>query len=95
MTAAIRKRMERALAEIYDHVSEPMPDHQRWPRLGLLMDAVLGLDPACRSPEARWLELGPVELAILVEALEERAAIVNDGPHRFTQPTDAKETTAA
>lgn len=92
MTASIRKRMERALAEIHDHVSKPMPKHVLWPRLGVAMNAALGEDPACRSPEARWHDLGPVEMEILIEALEERAAIVNDGPHRFT---NAKEHDAA
>ena len=89
MTASIRKRMQRALAEIYDHVSEPMPEHKLWPRLGLHMDAALGPDPACRTPQARWGELGPLELEILMEALEERAAIVNDGPYRYVEVADA------
>lgn len=37
-SAVQRKRVHRALAEIHDHVSEPLPERRLWTLLGLAMD---------------------------------------------------------
>jgi hypothetical protein len=80
-SARYRKRIQRALMELEGDVSNPLPAA----RLGALqaqaMDRYLGKALGMGSIE-RWYSLGPVEMELLVEALEERSAIVHDGPFK-------------
>lgn len=82
VSAAERKRVYRALAELDGTVSEPMHPARTSKLLGAAMDRYLG--PATMSIWERWNRLSFVEVEMLLEALEERAAIVNDGPWRPT-----------
>lgn len=80
-TSGQRKRVERALAEIEHFVSEPLSK----PRLHALLERAMNryLDVSTMGPLERWTFIGPVEMELLLEGLEERAAIVHDGPYRY------------
>lgn len=81
-TSAQRKRVVRAIQECIGRVSEPLPARELYELLERAMDRYLGPSVGMGVTE-RWYTLGPVEMETLVEALEERSAIVHDGPITF------------
>lgn len=80
-TTTAKKRVCRAIAELVDHVSEPLPAQRLHDLLERAMNRYLGPAIGMGAME-RWYTMGESDLEILVEALEERSAIVNDGPYR-------------
>lgn len=80
-TSSQRKRVTRAIQECIGKVSEPLPAAKLYELLERAMDRYLG--PATMGVTERWYTLGPVEMEMLIEALEERSAIVHDGPLRY------------
>lgn len=80
--AASRKRVTRAIAELVDEgISEPMPAGRLYELLERAMNRYLGPSTGMGVTE-RWYTLGVLEMSILVEALEERSAIVCEGPYK-------------
>jgi hypothetical protein len=79
-TSSQRRRVERALGEIEGVVSEPLAPA----RLAALLERAMDryLDVSTMGPLERWTFIGPVEMEVLLVSLEERAAIVHDGPWR-------------
>jgi hypothetical protein len=78
-TSSQRKRVVRAIQECIGKVSEPLPFSELYDLLERAIDRYLGPVIGMGVTE-RWYTLGPVEMEMLLEALEERAAIVHDGP---------------
>ena len=78
-TASQRRRVERAIAEIAGEVTDPIPQHRMIAKIGEAMTRYLG--PAIGMTELeRWELIGVVEIEALLEALEERSALMHDGP---------------
>lgn len=72
--AVARKAIKRALLELSGNTNEPMQAHAWWNAIAQAMHRYLG--PAVgMTTEERWDRLKMVEIWMLTEALEERAAI--------------------
>lgn len=78
-TAKDRRRVQRAIAEIEGDVTQPIFEYRMLELLGDAMTRYLGESIGMSALE-RWESMGVAEMAILLEALEERSAIVHDGP---------------
>lgn len=81
-SASYRKRVYRAIAELEGDISNPIPPGKMHGLLEQAMDRYLGRALGMGSIE-RWYSLGPIEMETLLEALEERAALVHDGPFQY------------
>lgn len=72
--AVARKAIKRALLELSGNTNEPMQAHVWWNAIAQAMNRYLGPSIAMTA-EDRWDRLKMVEIWMLTEALEERAAI--------------------
>lgn len=72
--AVARKAIRRALLELSGNTNEPMRPAAWWNAIAQAMNRYLGPSVGM-SAESRWDRLKMVEIWLLTESLEERAAI--------------------